>query len=357
MAKINLDQIINLKPFSLSKREKQITFNKIISHLNNFHYENCKKYKQIIDSLNLNLKLVKHIEKMPFVPVRLFKDHNLYSVKKREITKVLTSSGTSNKKLSKIYLDKKNSTSQRIVLSKIISNFIGKNKLPMLIIDSKSIFKEKKSFSARVAAILGFSIFGYDHTYVLNDNFSLDFQKLKKFIKKYENKKILVFGFTHLVWENLCKELKRKKISLNLEKAILIHGGGWKKLEKLQISNNEFKNELQQNTKIKKIHNYYGMVEQIGSIFLECEKCGFFVTSNYSEVFIRDQNFKLLKDGQKGIVQLLSLLPTSYPGHNIITEDIGEVAKSNNCLCSSLGKRFKIHGRILNAETRGCSNV
>ena len=294
---------------------------------------------------------------MPFVPVRLFKDHDLYSIKKKEIVKVLTSSGTTNKKLSKIYLDKSNSVNQRAVLSKIMSNFIGKSKLPMLIIDSKSIFKEKNSFSARVAAILGFSIFGYDHTYALNDNFSLNLQNLKKFFKKYKNKKILIFGFTHLVWKNLCNELKRKKITFNFEKAILIHGGGWKKLEKLKISNDEFKKQLRQNTKIKKIHNYYGMVEQIGSIFIECEKCGFFITSNYSEVFIRDQNFNLLKDGQKGIVQLISLLPSSYPGHNIITEDIGEVAKKNSCLCSSLGKRFKIHGRILNAETRGCSNV
>lgn len=253
MAKINLNQIIKLNPFSLGKKEKQIIFNKIISRLNNFHYKNCKKYKKIINSLNLNLKLTKRIENMPFVPVRLFKDHDLYSIKKKEIVKVLTSSGTTNKKLSKIYLDKSNSVNQRAVLSKIMSNFIGKSKLPMLIIDSKSIFKEKNSFSARVAAILGFSIFGYDHTYALNDNFSLNLQNLKKFFKKYKNKKILIFGFTHLVWKNLCNELKRKKITFNFEKAILIHGGGWKKLEKLKISNDEFKKQLRQNTKIKKI--------------------------------------------------------------------------------------------------------
>ena len=65
-------------------------------------------------------------------------------------------------------------------------------------------------------------------------------------------------------------------------------------------------------------------------------------------------HFPFLK---KGLIQLLSLLPTSYPGHNILTEDIGEIAKDSNCSCSILGKRFKIHGRVKNAEIRGCSDA
>ena len=64
------------------------------------------------------------------------------------------------------------------------------------------------------------------------------------------------------------------------------------------------------------------------------------------------------KKGEKGLVQLISILPTSYPGHNIITEDIGEIAKDDSaCTCIHYGKRFKIHGRIKNAEIRGCSDI
>ena len=40
---------------------------------------------------------------------------------------------------------------------------------------------------------------------------------------------------------------------------------------------------------------------------------------------IRDKNFNILEKNQKGLVQLISLLPTSYPGHNILTEDVGEI--------------------------------
>ena len=68
-------------------------------------------------------------------------------------------------------------------------------------------------------------------------------------------------------------------------------------------------------------------------------------------------NFKECKDGNSGFVQLISLLPTSYPGHNILTEDIGEIVKNHSCTCYGYGKRFLIHGRIKDAELRGCSNI
>ena len=45
---------------------------------------------------------------------------------------------------------------------------------------------------------------------------------------------------------------------------------------------------------IKNIHNYYGMIEQTGSIFLECEK-GFFHPSIFSEVIIRNKNLIVVK--------------------------------------------------------------
>ena len=107
---------------------------------------------------------------------------------------------------------------------------------------------------------------------------------------------------------------------------------------------------------IKNVKNYYGLVEQIGSIFFEC-KCGYFIASNYSDIIIRDENLSICKKGEIGLVQLLSLLPTSYPGHSILTEDIGEIVNDHECKCYGHGTRFLIHGRLKNAELRGCSNI
>ena len=97
------------------------------------------------------------------------------------------------------------------------------------------------------------------------------------------------------------------------------------------------------------------MVEQTGSIFIECSKCGCFVTSIFSDILIRDKHFNILSNGKKGIIQLFSLLPTSYPGHSILTEDIGEIV-DNKCDCSNQGTRFVVHGRIEKSETTGILN-
>ena len=106
-----------------------------------------------------------------------------------------------------------------------------------------------------------------------------------------------------------------------------------------------------------KVYNYYGLIEQTGSIFFESEKCGFFTTNEFSEILIRDKNFKIAPNGTKGFVQLLSLLPTSYPGHSILTEDIGQIFNIKNCKCGNDAKHFLIHGRLKESELRGCSDV
>jgi len=98
------------------------------------------------------------------------------------------------------------------------------------------------------------------------------------------------------------------------------------------------------------------MIEQTGSIFVECES-GFLHCSIFSDIITRKADFGVCEFGETGIVQLLSLLPQSYPGHVILTEDEGEIIGEDDCPCGRLGKYFKIHGRIKNAEIRGCSDV
>ena len=51
------------------------------------------------------------------------------------------------------------------------------------------------------------------------------------------------------------------------------------------------------------------------------------------------------------------MLPTSYPGHVLLTEDEGEILGEDDCPCGRKGKYFKIYGRIKNAEVRGCSDT
>ena len=352
----NLNYLINQNPYSFNQNQKKKFFIKFLNRLTLYHYNNSDLYKKILNLLRRKKKSFSRIADIPFIPVRLFKDFDLLSIKKKKIIKIMYSSGTTNNQLSKIYLDKKNASNQIKVLQKIVSNFLGNERLPMLIVDTKQEKIDRKKFGARTAAINGFSIFGRDHTYILKNEKEIDYSRLNSFLKKYNNKKFLVFGFTSLIYENLIRKLKLKFLNYDFKNAILLHGGGWKKLDILKISNNKFKKELFTKLKISNIHNYYGLVEQTGSIYLEC-KCGYFVASNFSEVLIRGPNFELLKNKQRGFIQLISLLPTSYPGHSIITEDIGETVDETNCKCGLGGKKFLVHGRVEKAEIRGCSDI
>ena len=90
---------------------------------------------------------------------------------------------------------------------------------------------------------------------------------------------------------------------------------------------------------------------------MECEQ-GHLHASVYSDVMIRHPwALSQVTFGGKGIVELVSLLPRSYPGHALLTEDEGVVLGEDDCPCGRLGKYFKIFGRLKNAEIRGCSDT
>ena len=57
------------------------------------------------------------------------------------------------------------------------------------------------------------------------------------------------------------------------------------------------------------------------------------------------------------MLQILSVLPTSYPGHNIVTEDLGIILGEDDCKCGKKGKYFKVFDRLEKSEVRGCSDA
>ena len=61
--------------------------------------------------------------------------------------------------------------------------------------------------------------------------------------------------------------------------------------------------------------------------------------------------------GEEGIIEVLSILPRSYPGHALLTEDLGMILGQDDCPCGRLGKYFHVHGRLAQAEMRGCSDT
>lgn len=356
---IEFEDFLKTPPYSLDKKEKNRYLSERLNALCAFHYENCEEYHKILDAFKMIPRADKilDIEEVPFLPVRVFKDLSLKSVPDDEIFKTMTSSGTTGQAVSRIYLDKKTSVNQQKALVKIVSDFTGKSRLPMLIIDSPSVIKDRAMFSARGAGILGFSIFASDRQYALKEDMNLDVKGIEDFLKKHEGEPILLFGFTFMIWQYFYKVLLEKNIYVNLSKGILIHGGGWKKLINESVSPQEFREKLNKVCGIQAVHDYYGMVEQTGCVYMECE-CGHLHASIFSDIITRrTRDFSPCHIGEKGVIQVVSVLPESYPGHSILTEDEGIILGEDDCSCGRKGKYFKIIGRIKNAEIRGCSDT
>lgn len=342
-------------PYSLNKNKKKILLKKNIIESIKFHKKKCAIYSDYLNKFSLLTKPIKSLDDIPFIPVSAFKEFDLLSVDKDKVFKTIVSSGTSSNSPSKIYLDKKNSLDQIKALYSIGSFDLGNKRLPMMIVDNEDTIKDSNHYSARTAGTLGFSIFSSNRTFVLNKQMNINNKSLTNFLKTNKNNKFIIFGFTYLIWIFFNNLLNTKYVNY-FHNATIIHGGGWKKLYKLNISNEKFTELIVEKFKIKKTINYYGMVEQTGSIFMECDN-GFFHTSDYNDIIIRNKNLNISKHKEEGIVQLISSIPSSYPGNSILTEDLGYIQGEDQCKCGKNGKIFKITGRIEKSIVRGCSDV
>jgi Acyl-protein synthetase, LuxE len=356
------DLVLNMlegPPFGLDQSQKQDLLLLRLRDLTNHHYHKSPVYRNILEGVFGGQKALEfdRVEDAPFLPVSLFKTHELLSVPSADVVKVLTSSGTTGQAVSKIFLDRDTAQLQERVLVKIVQHFLRKERLPMVIIDNESVIRNRQSYSARGAGILGMIQFGRRPFYALRDDMSLDMDGLLNYLEGAKSNRIFFFGFTYMVWQYFVLVLEQMKVRLNLTDSVLIHSGGWKKLQDLSVSAKEFRARVESSTGIQNTINFYGMVEQVGSVFFEND-LHYLHASNYSDIIIRDPvTLKPLPDGEVGLVQLVSMLPTSYPGHSILTEDLGVIRGVDDPSLEMRGRFFEILGRVPRSELRGCSDT
>ncbi|MEC0129065.1 LuxE/PaaK family acyltransferase [Paenibacillus pabuli] len=342
-------------PYHLAQKGKQIMLLDELNALTQFHAENSEAYGNILNKTNLKFQ-AQTLEEVPYLPVQLFKMVDLFSLPDSERFKTLNSSGTTGQQVSRIHIDRYTASLQTKALNVIVRSFLGKNRLPMIIVDF-DFLKNRHQFSARSAGTIGFSQFGHHHLYLLDEYMNIRWDELERFLEEFKNQPIFLFGFTFIVWQNFLEELRKQNTSLDLSGSILIHGGGWKKLHEHTVTDQVFKNVLKERLRIDQVYNYYGMVEQVGSIYMQCE-CGYLHTPDFADVLIRHpHHLKPLPYGESGLIQVLSMLPRSYPGHSLLTEDIGVILGEDDCPCGRKGKYFSVAGRLPKAEIRGCSDT
>ncbi len=353
-AALPADSLMTAPEYSLPQPEKERLMLARLNELSAHHRAECPPYRRLMETGGVGLH-ADSIEDIPYIPVGLFKSHRLVSIPDAAIFKTMTSSGTTGQQVSQIVLDKETALRQTETLGHIVSHIIGPRRLPMILIEDASLIQDRKRFSARAAGVLGMANFGRSHFYALNRDMELDETGLRAFLDKFGSEPFLIFGFTYMVWQYFYRRMERS--GLDLSNGTLLHSGGWKKLEEMAVTNAEFKSRFESSTGLRRIYNFYGMVEQVGSVHVEGED-GFLYPPNTADIVIRDPvTLAPAPPGTPGFIQVLSILPGSYPGHSILTEDMGIIHGIDDSMCGRHGKRFSVIGRVPKTELRGCSDV
>ncbi|WP_295559508.1 acyl-protein synthetase [uncultured Hyphomicrobium sp.] len=346
------DRLLDAAPYSLRQTEKEPLLLTGLNELMRFHTERCPDYARIINAAWGGLRPYRAIEDVPFLPVGLFKEMELSSTAVSSI--VLQSSGTTGQVPSRIIVDPETATRQSRALIATFRPILGESRLPFLAIDTKDVISAA-SLTARGAGVLGMMKFGAKATFALSAALETDRQAIRKFVDANGSKPFLIFGFTFLVWTKLYEQFGDGE--LDLSNAVLIHSGGWKKLEAQKVSNATFREAFRARFNLTRIYNFYGFVEQIGSMFVEGPE-GLLYPPNFTDVIVRRPgSWEAAEPGEEGVLQVVSLLPRSYPGHSVLTEDRGAILAIDKGIDNHFGKAITIAGRVAKAELRGCSDV
>jgi phenylacetate-coenzyme A ligase PaaK-like adenylate-forming protein len=310
-----------------------------LDYLHNHHLENCLPYRKITENVFKDEESPSNI----YIHTSLFKKINFKSGDSIK-NYTYTSSGTSGEK-SSINFDRKDAINQQKYLINTLKEFTSISKRAIFI-DTAS--GTEGQFNARRAASRGFSLLAKKRT-TLPSSIDDAYKLFLDLTKKYPQ--IILFGFTFEIYTLIQKLIKANFPPIIESNFLIIHGGGWKKLEKSKTFIEQLRKIFNNSISL----NYYGMVEQLGLVYPMCKE-GFYHCPKGSDIIIRDENGNVCLNGQKGLIQSISPLPISYPGHSLLTEDVG-IFYQSTCKCGLNSKRFKVLGRLKTLKAKGCSDA
>jgi hypothetical protein len=299
---------------------------------------------------------------LPYLSVSAFKEYDLATVPSEEVMRTLTSSATTGANPSRVPLDKGTGKRQARGLAAILKDIVGKQRRPFLVLDVPDINQPGAQLSARGAAVRGIMPFASEVVYALRleeGRFVLDREAVEQFFLKHFGQEVLLFGFTYLVWTEVVAQLRQAGEKFAHPQMTLLHSGGWKKLTEQQVDKQTFAAGVGEvfGCPPEQVRDFYGMVEQVGVVFVDCE-AGHKHSPAFAEVAIRDfHTLEQVPVGGQGLIQVMSALPSSYPGYALITEDVGTLLGYDDCPCGRKGLYFRFRSRVHQVEVRGCGDT
>ena len=322
------------------------------------------RFRNYVEHWPIDFRGADRIADLPYLPVGVFKANPPPAlVGADEVKRTLSSSATTGQVPSRVVLDAATARRMAKGVVTIIRDFIGPARRPYLVIDAPENLAAQPELGARGAAIQALGSFATEVVSCLrpgqNGDSSLDLEKLLACAEQWKHADVLVYGFTYVLWTQLVQPLQRQGINLGIPNVHVLHSGGWKRLEQQAVTRDVFIRGVASvfSCSADRILDYYGMVENVGVIYPDCDRGNKHVPA-FAEIIVRDPlTLAPVKAGQRGLIQVCSVLPTSFPGFLLLTEDMAEVINYDECPCGRRGTSFRFAGRAPKAEVRGCGNL
>jgi hypothetical protein len=359
-----IDQILSIPPYSQPPIEREAGLLELLREELEYACSRHAGYENYIQHWPVDYRTAERVADLPFLPVGILKaDPPLSFIRPDEVKRTLTSSATTSQLPSRVVLDAPTSRRMTKGIVSIVRDFIGTSRRPYLVVDTPDFMRRSDALGARGAAIQGLHPFASQTTYCLDVNeqgdLTLNLDKVREFAETHRDAEVLVYGFTFILWNHLVKPLLAEGICLDLPNIRILHSGGWKRLQDQAVEKSVFNANLARvfGCTPECVIDFYGMVESVGVIFPDCTE-GNKHGPAFGDVIVRNPlTLEPVGEGEHGIVQVCSVLPTSFPGNLLLTEDMAQVIAYDGCACGRRGISFRFAGRIPKAELRGCGNL
>jgi len=311
------------------KIDSEKSFEKLSLELFNFHHRENENYRNFCDNINIDLSKINCIEKIPFLPIVLFKNKKI-SIKNINHEIIFESSGTGGLK-SKHFI--KDLELYNKSIEECFKNFYGEISDYVIIGVTPSIESKNNSSLIYMINQLIKKSNKKESQFLMNSDI---FYSLTKKLER-ENKKYIVYGLSHALLDLLDGK------DYNLKESIFIETGGMKGLRD-EIEKDKLHKIISDGFNTNNVHSEYAMTELLSQSYSSEKQV--FMTPAWKKVLIKDFNDPLkVKRNGRGFLNIIDLA-NKYSCPFISTEDVGEVYENGN---------FKLFGRGSDADLRGCN--
>lgn len=300
-----------------------------------YQYENVEVYRKFVDYLRINPNDIAEVEKIPFLPIEMFKNHQILD-KNISTNLFFQSSGTTQMNLSKHFIADEKMYQDSIYKS--FEQFIGKPE-DFIFLGLLPSYLEKQNSSL----IYMVDFLMKKSNKPENGYFLYNHEDLFQLLNELKNRKVILFGvsFALLDFLDFCNSNAQ---TLQFSKFLTVIETGGMKGRKEEMTKDELLKILQEGLKTDKIYSEYSMTELLSQAYSLGENI--YQCPNWMRVLIRnvEDPFSYEKQGRTGAINIIDLA-NIHSCSFIATQDLGKITDD----------QFQVLGRIDHSDIRGCS--